>query len=73
MLPSPRDTHHGWDKVIHSFLVRIGFHQAASGFTLDLLVMNPDWEKDVVPEALSELVQNISVCFLDIVKRQHRN
>ncbi|KAG6874019.1 hypothetical protein C0995_007976 [Termitomyces sp. Mi166 len=61
MLPSPRDTHHGWDKVFHSFLVRIGFHQAATAFTADLLVMNSDWEKNIIPEALSELVQNISV------------
>ncbi|KAG6878442.1 hypothetical protein C0992_008161 [Termitomyces sp. T32_za158] len=65
MLPSPRDTHHAWDKVVHSFLVRIGFHQAASGFAMDLLVMNSDWEKSVVPEALSELTRDISVCLSD--------
>ncbi|KNZ74011.1 hypothetical protein J132_08665 [Termitomyces sp. J132] len=61
MSSSPLDISHGWDKVIHSFLVRIGFHQAVTGFTADLLVMNPDWEKSIVPEALSDLTQNISV------------
>ena len=67
------DGHHGWDKVIHSFLVRIGFHQAATGFTADLLVSNSDWEKSVVPEALSELTQKISVCVSNKVRRHHCN
>ncbi|KAG6918501.1 hypothetical protein DXG01_013861 [Tephrocybe rancida] len=59
---SPSDTHEGWDKVIHYFLARIGFTQAADGFAADLLVMNSTWERNIVPDALLELTRGILTC-----------
>ncbi|KAG6830959.1 hypothetical protein H0H92_013671 [Tricholoma furcatifolium] len=52
--------HHGWDRLIHSFLVRIGFTQAVAGFTADLVVLNPVWEQNIVPDALRELKDGIA-------------
>lgn len=60
--PPPPETYRNWDKVIISFLEQLGLTQAAAGFEADMLVLNPDWEQKKVPDALSELSKNISVC-----------
>ncbi|KAG6844745.1 hypothetical protein H0H87_004077 [Tephrocybe sp. NHM501043] len=54
--------HYGWDKVVYAFLLRVGFTQAAVGFTSDLLVMNPKWEQTIIPDALLELTKGILAC-----------
>ncbi|KAJ7693311.1 hypothetical protein B0H17DRAFT_1059704 [Mycena rosella] len=57
--PPPPPKYRHWDKVIKDFLTRLGLKQALSGFELDMLVMNVDFERANVPEALTELLQGI--------------
>lgn len=60
--PPTSDAYRHWDEMIKSFLTRIGLTQAFRGFESDLLVMNPDWERKVVPDALEALRRNLLVC-----------
>jgi hypothetical protein len=48
-------------------LAKLSFKQAVAGFEADVLVMNPDFERLNVPNALVELLQGI------IVRIQLRN
>ncbi|KAF5372039.1 hypothetical protein D9615_008036 [Tricholomella constricta] len=61
--PSPPlpETYRHWDQVIYAFLTRLGLTQAASGFEADMLVMNPTWEQNNVPDALTELAKHIQL------------
>ncbi|KAF8075941.1 hypothetical protein FPV67DRAFT_1604644 [Lyophyllum atratum] len=59
--PPPPEAYRDWDKAIHTFLTRLGLTQAAAGFEADLLVLNPTWEQNNVPDALAELTTQISL------------
>ncbi|KAJ7077317.1 hypothetical protein B0H15DRAFT_862203 [Mycena belliarum] len=55
--PAPKYRH--WDKVIKDFLSRLGLKQAFNGFEADMLVMNADFERLHVSDALLDLLQGI--------------
>ncbi|KAJ7091120.1 hypothetical protein C8R44DRAFT_891528 [Mycena epipterygia] len=57
--PAPPPKYRHWDQVIKDFLVKLGLKQALSGFECDLLVMNADFERLHVPDALLHLLQGI--------------
>ncbi|KAI0929948.1 hypothetical protein AcV5_006779 [Taiwanofungus camphoratus] len=58
--PSPPPEYHKqWDAVIKTFLSSIGFTQAVRGFEADMIVMNPEWERKKVPEALGSLMKDL--------------
>ncbi|KAJ4488357.1 hypothetical protein J3R30DRAFT_3223002, partial [Lentinula aciculospora] len=63
-VPSPSEPCKDWDYVLKTFMESIGLTQALRGFERDMLVMNSNWEKQKVPCALQELVNNIQVCEL---------
>ncbi|KAF8971205.1 hypothetical protein BDZ97DRAFT_1788284 [Flammula alnicola] len=54
-LPEP-ETFKDWDRVIKEFLVRTKMTQTLKGLENDMLVLNPEWEQQTVPEALKEMV-----------------
>lgn len=60
--PPPPEFHTHWDEAMKTFFTRLGLSQASSGFEMDLLVMNSEWERLKVPDALDDLVKNIQVC-----------
>lgn len=43
------------------FLTAAGLTQAARGFDADMVVMNPSFERDVVPGALDDLLDSLLV------------
>ncbi|KAF8210674.1 hypothetical protein K438DRAFT_1810136 [Mycena galopus ATCC 62051] len=55
--PPPKYRH--WDRIIKEFLARLGLKQALTGLEADILVMNPDFERASVPNALVDLLQGI--------------
>ncbi|RDB16713.1 hypothetical protein Hypma_002455 [Hypsizygus marmoreus] len=57
--PPPPETYKHWDELILGFLKNLKLTQAAAGFEADMLVMNADWERKKVPDALKELTKNI--------------
>ncbi|KAI5823660.1 hypothetical protein K523DRAFT_316633 [Schizophyllum commune Tattone D] len=50
-----------WDEVLMDFFKAVGFTQTRKGFEMDVLVMNPEWEKKRVAGALQRLVQGLTV------------
>ncbi|TFY73905.1 hypothetical protein EWM64_g10107 [Hericium alpestre] len=48
-----------WDAAIKSFLSSAGLIQALKGFEADMLVLNAEWERDEVPDALDELATDL--------------
>jgi hypothetical protein len=36
-------------------------NQTLKGLESDMLVLNPDWEQETIPEALQEMVQGLQV------------
>ncbi len=50
-----------WNKILSSFFEDAGLFQALSGLKDDLLVMNEEWERVRIPEALHVLVNDLSV------------
>lgn len=50
-----------WDVALTAFLKRAGLTQALSGFKLDILTMNPDWERVEIPKALDVLLTHVQV------------
>ena len=60
--PPPKDFPRHWDVALKAFFLAVGLSQCLAGLEADILVMNPDWERKVVPEALGDLQSNISVC-----------
>ncbi|PBK74609.1 hypothetical protein ARMSODRAFT_950611 [Armillaria solidipes] len=50
---------HSWDSALKIFLQEMGLVQALRGFELDMLVLNPAWERETVPGALERLIENI--------------
>ncbi|KAK7473100.1 hypothetical protein VKT23_001200 [Stygiomarasmius scandens] len=55
--PSPYVEH--WDTAVKVFLEKLGLTQALRGFELDMLTMNEEHERTIVPDALDKLVKNI--------------
>ena len=60
--PPPKEFPRYWDAALKAFCLAVGLSQCLAGLEADILVMNPDWEKKVLPEALRELHSSISVC-----------
>lgn len=61
--PDPETFKH-WDEVIKNFLARTKMSQTLKGLESDMLVLNPDWEQEIIPEALKEMVQGLQVRLL---------
>ena len=40
----------------------MGFTQALRGFEADMVVLNAEWERKKVPDALAELMKSLLVC-----------
>ncbi|KAI0779467.1 hypothetical protein C8Q74DRAFT_1350222 [Fomes fomentarius] len=57
--PPPPEYHKDWDATIKSFLSTIGFSQALRGFEADMVVLNPEWERKEIPNALAELMKGL--------------
>ncbi|KAK0201591.1 hypothetical protein DFS33DRAFT_1276458 [Desarmillaria ectypa] len=53
------DNSQSWDSALKMFLQEMGLTQALRGFELDMLVLNPAWERQTVPGALESLIENI--------------
>jgi hypothetical protein len=60
--PPPKEFPRYWDAALKAFCLAVGLSQCLAGLEADILVMNPDWEMRVVPEALRDLHSSISVC-----------
>jgi hypothetical protein len=60
--PPPKEFPRHWDAALKLFFLAVGLSQCLAGLEADILVMNPDWERKVVPEALRDLQASISVC-----------
>jgi hypothetical protein len=60
--PPPKEFPRHWDAALKAFFVAVGLSQCLAGLEADILVMNPDWERKVVPDALRDLQSSISVC-----------
>ncbi|KDQ55821.1 hypothetical protein JAAARDRAFT_48664 [Jaapia argillacea MUCL 33604] len=58
--PPPPAFHKDWDAIFKSFLERLGFTQALRGFEADILVLNPELERQEVPRALVGLVADLA-------------
>lgn len=48
-----------WDTALATFLEEAGLTQALRGFELDMIILNPDWEKDRIPAALKKLAEGL--------------
>ena len=60
--PSP-DNPHEWSAVIRSFLSAAGLTQAVRGFDADMVIMNPGFERDVIPGVLDDLLDSLVVSY----------
>ncbi len=60
--PPPNELPRHWDAALKAFFLAVGLSQCLAGLEADILVMNPDWERKVVPDALRDLQSSISVC-----------
>ena len=52
-----------WNIVIRDFLSAAGLTQAVRGFDADIMVMNPGFEREVVPGALDYLLDSLVVSY----------
>lgn len=50
-----------WNGILSAFFEDTGLFQARSGLKDDMLVMNEEWERSRIPEALRVLVKDLSV------------
>ncbi|KAJ7495910.1 hypothetical protein B0H11DRAFT_2001188 [Mycena galericulata] len=57
--PPPPPKYRHWDRVIKDFLTKVGLKQALSGFEADMLVMNAEFERANVPDALLDVLRGI--------------
>lgn len=48
---------------MREFLIAAGLTQAVRGFDADMVVMNPSFERDVVPGALDDLLDSLVVSY----------
>ena len=53
---------HHWDEVLRRFLEKTKMTQCLKGFEIDMLVLNSEWEQEIVPGALKELLNEMQVC-----------
>ena len=62
-IPSPPtvETPLHWDLAVKQLLSDLALHQARRGFEMDMLAMNPEWEKENVSSALKTFVKQITV------------
>ncbi|KAI0088126.1 hypothetical protein BDY19DRAFT_994532 [Irpex rosettiformis] len=56
--------HKHWDAIIATFLKEAGLSQALRGFESDMVVLNPDWEKEKVQVALKGLMEGLKTCIM---------
>ena len=63
LAPSATDNPREWNAVIRDFLSATGLVQAVRGFDADMVIMNPSFERDVVPGALDDLLDSLVVSF----------
>ncbi|KAF7321906.1 hypothetical protein MKEN_00712800 [Mycena kentingensis (nom. inval.)] len=56
LTPPPAEYRH-WDRVIRDFMVKMGLRQALHGFESDLLLMNEDFERANVLDAMMDAMQ----------------
>lgn len=49
--------------MIRDFLSAVGLTQAVRGFDADMVIMNPSFERDVVPDALDDLLDSLAVSY----------
>lgn len=59
--PRYDEVHMHWDMAFRAFLEAAGLTQALRGFENDMLVLNPEWEKGRVRNAVGKLIQNLLV------------
>jgi hypothetical protein len=52
-----------WNGIIREFLSAAGLTQAVRGLDADMVVMNPIFERDVVPGALDNLLDSLVVSY----------
>ena len=52
-----------WNGVIREFLSATGLTQAVRGLDADMVIMNPIFERDVVPGALDNLLDSLVVSY----------
>ncbi|KAI0266659.1 hypothetical protein BC834DRAFT_823435 [Gloeopeniophorella convolvens] len=58
--PLPKELPRHWDEALKAFFLAVGFTQCLAAFEADFLVMNEDWEKHAVPDALWDLQSGLS-------------
>ncbi len=51
------ENNQSWDCALKISLNDMGLVQALRGFELDMLVLNPGWERETVPSALERLLR----------------
>ncbi|KZT10831.1 uncharacterized protein LAESUDRAFT_693231 [Laetiporus sulphureus 93-53] len=57
---APQTFHRHWDSIFKSFFASVGLSQALRGFEADMVIMNPEWERENIPKALDELRCNLT-------------
>lgn len=61
LAPLAADSPREWNAVIREFLSIAGLTQTVRGFDADMVVMNPSFERDVIPGALDDLLDSLVV------------
>lgn len=59
--PSPPPLPSHWDEALRHFLEKAGLKQASRGLEGDMLILNPQWERKIIANALEELHTNLGV------------
>ena len=59
--PPPPKVYRDWDTALKDFLSAVGLIQALRGFEMDMLVLNEDWEKRVVAQAVDNFIEQVQV------------
>jgi hypothetical protein len=59
--PSAPGNSQEWNVVIREFLSAAGLTQAVRGFDADMVMMNPSFEREVIPGALDDLLDDLIV------------
>ena len=62
-VPHAPDNPLEWNAVIKDFLSAAGLTQAVRGFDADMVIMNPGFERDIVPGALEDLLDSLVVSY----------
>ena len=63
LAPSVTDNPREWSAVIRDFLSAAGLAQAVRGFDADMVMINPNFERDVLPGALDSLLDSLVVSY----------